>query len=61
MTGAAGTPAAPVIFPAERVGPLVAHFRTTQIVIPAQARIHPAVDTGLRRYDEEEVGKFADI
>jgi len=30
------------------------HQRSTLIVIPAQAGIHPAVDTGLRRYDKKE-------
>ena len=30
------------------------HQRSTLIVIPAQAGIHPAVDTGLRRYDNKE-------
>jgi hypothetical protein len=25
------------------------------IVIPAKAEIHPAVDTGLRRYDEKKI------
>jgi len=30
------------------------HLRSTLIVIPAKAGIHPAVDTGFRRYDKKE-------